>query len=60
MVFRTPSKFAAFGDSLKVKYIEIFYGDFSYISFSIMTLQDPRLSWTKNNQHSANISVSKR
>ena len=31
-VFRTPSNFAAFGDPLKVKYIEMFHAEFSYIS----------------------------
>ena len=31
-VFRTPSNFAAIGDPLKVKYIEIFHADFSYLS----------------------------
>ena len=31
-VFRTPSTFAAFGDPLKVKYIEMFHADFSYLS----------------------------
>ena len=31
-VFRTPSNFAAFGDPLNVKYIEIFHADFSYLS----------------------------
>ena len=30
-VFRTPSNFAAFGDPLKVKYIEMFHADFSYL-----------------------------
>ena len=31
-VFRTPSNYAAFGDPLKVKYIEMFHADFSYLS----------------------------
>ena len=31
-VFRTPSNFAAFGDLQKVKYIEMFHADFSYLS----------------------------
>ena len=31
-VFRTPSNFAAFGDPLKVEYIEMFHADFSYLS----------------------------
>ena len=31
-VFRTPSNFAAFGDPLKVKCIEMFHADFSYLS----------------------------
>ena len=31
-VFRTPSNFVAFRNPLKVKYIEIFHADFSYIS----------------------------
>ena len=29
--FRTPSNFAAFGDPLIVKYIEMFRADFSYL-----------------------------
>ena len=31
-VFRTPSNFAAFGDPLTVKYIEMFQADNSYLS----------------------------
>ena len=31
-VFRTPNNFAAFGYPLTVKYIEMFYADFSYLS----------------------------
>ena len=31
-VFRTPSNFVASVDPLKVIYIEMFYGDFSYLS----------------------------
>ena len=29
---RTPSNFAAFGDPLKVKYLDMFYAGFSYLS----------------------------
>ena len=29
--FRTPSNFTAFGDPLKVKYMEMFHADFSYL-----------------------------
>ena len=31
-VFRTRSNYAAFGDSLTVKYIEMFHADISYLS----------------------------
>ena len=31
-VFRTLSNFAAFWDPLKIKYIEVFHDDFSYLS----------------------------
>ena len=37
--FRTQSNFAAFGDPLKVKYIEMFHAEFSYLSIAWQNIQ---------------------